>query len=63
MTAVLRSKIKTIVPVRHGFIDGTGGYKHVMILFPPVTPTNISNAELLHDRMKSQPYRWVSLPI
>lgn len=25
MTAVLRSKIKTIVPVRHGFIDGTGG--------------------------------------
>lgn len=39
------------------------GSKHVMILFPPVTPTNISDAELLRDRMKSQPYRWVSLPI
>lgn len=30
------------------------GSRHGMILFPPVTPINVSDAELLHDRMKSQ---------
>jgi len=38
------------------------GCKHGMTLFPPVPPLNISDAELLHDRVQSQLYSCMFAP-
>lgn len=37
------------------------GSKHGMTLFPPVPSVNMSDAGLLHDKVKSQLYSWVSV--
>lgn len=39
------------------------GSKHGTALFPPAPPVNISDAELLHDRMKSQLYSGCLRPL